>query len=78
MVNTKKLSSELESLHFPLFSAKCREFKNGERNGHGKVMDKYFVKSVGTLNNDRMLLLLDLLLLDNVNLNKRLENALAS
>ena len=41
-------------------------------------MDKYFVKSVGTLNNDRMLLLLDLLLLDNVNLNKRLENALAS
>ena len=38
------------------FSAKCRECKIEKRdslvilrNGHGKVMDKYFVKSVGTL-----------------------------
>ena len=56
LVSTKKLSSDLESLHFPIFSAKCSEFKIGERNvhgksrnGHGKVMEKYFVKSVGTL-----------------------------
>ena len=39
-----------------MFPAKRREFKIGERNGHGKsrnghgkVMEKYFVKSVGTL-----------------------------
>ena len=57
LVNSKKLSSDLESPHFPMFSAKHCECKIGERNGHGKsrkghgkVMDKYFVKSVGTLN----------------------------
>ena len=56
MVTTKKLGNNLESLHFPIFSAKCPECKNGERvghgksgNGHGKVIEKYFVKSVGTL-----------------------------
>ena len=56
LVNTKKLSTDLKSLHFPMFSAKCRKFKIGERNGHGKsrnghgkFMEKYFVKSVGTL-----------------------------
>ena len=38
----KKISSDLESLHFPTFSGKLR-------NGHGKVTEKYFVKSVGTL-----------------------------
>ena len=43
---TKKLSSNLESPHFPIFSPKCRECKIGKRdshgksrNGHGKVMD---------------------------------------
>ena len=56
-VATKKLRSDLESPHFLTFSAKCQEFKIGvrdghgkSRNGHGKVMEKYFVKSVGTLN----------------------------
>ena len=40
----------------PVFSGKYRECKiekrdgHGKlRNGHGKVMDKYFVKSMGTL-----------------------------
>ena len=54
LVTTKKLSSELESLHFLTFSAKRCKFKIGERdghgksrNGHGKVMEKYFVKSTG-------------------------------
>ena len=53
---TKKLSIELESPHFQMFSAKRQECKinkrNGHgklRNGHGKVTEKYFVKSVGTL-----------------------------
>ena len=55
-VTTKKLSRNLESLHFPTYSAKCRECKIGKRyshgklrNGQGKVMEKYFVKYVGTL-----------------------------
>ena len=46
-VTTKKLSSNLESLNFPMFSAKYRECKIGKRdgyeksrNGHGKVMEK--------------------------------------
>ena len=46
----------VESLHFPMFSAKCRECKIEKRDGHGKlrngrakVMEKYFVMSVGTL-----------------------------
>ena len=54
---TKKLSIYVESLHFPQFSAKCHECKMEKRdchgklrNGHGKVMKKYFVKAVGTLN----------------------------
>ena len=56
LVNVKKLSSDLESLHFPKMSAKYSELKIGEgsghgksRNGHGKVMEFFFVKSVGTL-----------------------------
>ena len=48
-VTTKKLSSDLESLHFPRFFAKHCECKIGKRDGHGKVMEKYFFKSVGTL-----------------------------
>ena len=32
-----------------MFSAKCRECAIEKRNGHGKVMEEYFVKSVGTL-----------------------------
>ena len=55
-VTAKKLSSNRESLHFLMFSAKCCECKIGKRdghgksrNGHGKVMEKYFVKYVGTL-----------------------------
>ena len=35
-VTAKKLSSNLESPYFPMFSAKCREFKIGKRDGHGK------------------------------------------
>ena len=56
LVVTKKLGSDQKSLHFRMFTAKRREFKIGERdghgksrNGHGKVMEKYIVKSVGTL-----------------------------
>ena len=55
-VTTKKVCSNLKSLHFPTFPAKCSECKIGKRdghgksrNGHGKVMENYFVKSVGTL-----------------------------
>ena len=44
-----KISSNIESPHFLTFSLKRRKLKIGERNGHGKVMEKYFVKSVGTL-----------------------------
>ena len=36
LVATKKISSDLESPHFLTFSAKCRKFKIGERDGHGK------------------------------------------
>ena len=57
-VTAKKLSSTLESLRFPTFSAKCHKYKIGKReghgksrNGHGKVMEKSFVKYVGTLIN---------------------------
>ena len=53
-VAAKKLSSDLKK---SAFSAKCCKFKIGQRDGHGKsrngrhgkVMEKYFVKSVGTL-----------------------------
>ena len=55
-VTAKKLSSNLEIPHFLTFSAKHRNFKIRQKDGHGKsrngheeVMDKYFVKSVGTL-----------------------------
>ena len=41
LVTTKKLSTDVESPHFLTFSAKHHKFKIGE---------KYFVKSVGTLN----------------------------
>ena len=51
----KKLSIDVESLHLS-FTSKGRIYKIGQedghgksRNGHGKVMEKYFVKSVGTL-----------------------------
>ena len=47
---------DVESPHFLMFSARCRECKINKRDGHrklrnglGKVMDKYFVKSGGTL-----------------------------
>ena len=53
---TKKLSINVESLLFPRFSAKCHKSKIDKRNGHGKlryghgkVMEKYLVKSVRTL-----------------------------
>ena len=46
----------LESPHFPIFFTKCHKCKIDKRdglgklrNGHVKVMDKCFVKSVGTL-----------------------------
>ena len=55
-VTAKKFSSNLESPHFPMFSENCRKCKirkrdghGKSRNGHGKVMDKYFFKYVGTL-----------------------------
>ena len=53
---TKKLSIDVESPHFLTFSAKYHECKIEKRDGHGKlrndhgkVMEKYVVKSVGTL-----------------------------
>ena len=45
-ITTKKLSSHLESQHFTAKRHKCKIRK---REAHGKVMDKYLVKSVGTL-----------------------------
>ena len=55
-VPATKLSSNLESPDFPTFSAKYCKCKIGKRDGHGKsrnghrkVMEKYFVKYVGTL-----------------------------
>ena len=52
----QEINYNLESLHFQKFSAKRRECKIGKkdchgksRNRHGKVMEKYVVKSVGTL-----------------------------
>ena len=36
---TKKFSSDLESLHFPTFSAKHRKCKIGKRDGHGKSIN---------------------------------------
>ena len=50
---TKKLSINVESPHFPTFSAKKKRDCHGKsRNCQGKVMEKYFVKSVGTLLGD--------------------------
>ena len=56
LVTTKKLSRDLESLHFLTYSAKRRKCKirkidghGKSRNYHGKVMEKYVFKSVGTL-----------------------------
>ena len=40
LVTTKKLSSDLETLHFLTFSAKPRKFKIRERDGHRKVIEK--------------------------------------
>ena len=54
----RKLSSDLESPHFPIFPQNAANSKSGREmvienqeisKGHGKVMEKYFVKSVGTL-----------------------------
>ena len=51
LATTKKLSIDVEIRIFQCFSSERRECKiNGKlRNGHGKVIEKYFVKSVGTL-----------------------------
>ena len=54
LATTKELSYDLESPHFPTFSrSKCKIVRKygheKSRNGHGKVMGKYFFKSVGTL-----------------------------
>ena len=47
---TKKLSIGVESLHCPMFSVKHSEYKIEKiGNGQGKDMEKYFVRSVGTL-----------------------------
>ena len=54
---TKKLSIDVESQHFLMFSVKCRKCKIEKRdgheklrNGHGKVMEKSLKTiSVGTL-----------------------------
>ena len=58
-VTAKKLSSNLGSPHFLMFSEKCCECKFGNRdahgksrNGHGKFIEKYFVKYVGTLSSN--------------------------
>ena len=51
---TKKLNIDVESPQIPTFSANQRECKINRRdghgklrNGHGEVMDKYFVNYVG-------------------------------
>ena len=59
LATAKKLSINVESLHFPTFSTKRSECKIEKRDGHhswkiktnahGKVMEKHFVDSVGTL-----------------------------
>ena len=47
---TEKLSISVESPHFSCFlQIEKRDGHVNLRNGHGKVMEKYFVKSVGTL-----------------------------
>ena len=56
LANIKKLNIGIESPHFLTFRPKCCEYKieqrdGKSRNGHGKVMAKYVVKSVGTLVN---------------------------
>ena len=48
---SKNVSIDVESLHFLMISAKCREFKINKRDGHGKSRNghgKYVVKSVET------------------------------
>ena len=52
----KKSSIDVESPHFSTLSAKCRKYKIKKRDSHrksrnsqGKVVKKYFVKSVETL-----------------------------
>ena len=39
LATTKKLSSDLECLHFPKFSTKRHECKIRKRDGHGKSRD---------------------------------------
>ena len=36
-IRLKKLSIDVENLHFPMFSAKCRKCKIAKRDGHGKL-----------------------------------------
>ena len=48
---------DVESLHFPTFSAKRCEHKINKRDVHGKVMEQYFVKSVGTLKKEETVIL---------------------
>ena len=58
----KKLSINVESLHLLTFSIKRHECQIDKRDGHGnkemvmeshrKFMEKYFVKSMGTLSVD--------------------------
>ena len=61
LVTAKKLSSDLESPHFPTFSEKMLRMQNWRDghgksiNGHGKVMEKYVVKYVGTLSAEMVL-----------------------
>ena len=46
-VTAKKLSSNLESPHFPMFSAKCCECKIGKRDGRGKIFYQVCGNPVG-------------------------------
>ena len=49
-VTAKKLGSNLESPHFLTCSKIGKRHGHGKsRNGHGKVMERCFVKYVGTL-----------------------------
>ena len=52
----KKLSIDVERVNFPMFSAKFYKCKINNKYGHGKlrngyikIMGKYLVKSVGSL-----------------------------
>ena len=61
LVATKKLSSELESVHFLTFSANCRKFKIGERDGHGKIFCQVCGNPVITIQGSEILVIIQIM-----------------